>query len=146
MTGAPATASLAIMTHRPLLAAALLAAAAIALGGCTSTDDAPAPAATVSASADAFPATRTPEAPEPVVPTDGGPRSQAQGEIASVVGGLTYYTPAPGDTMTGVAARFGLCVADLQAANAGNSEILAGEEMVVARTTATPLDDRACLG
>ncbi|MWJ23699.1 hypothetical protein DOT97_00565 [Clavibacter michiganensis subsp. michiganensis] len=87
----------------------------------------------------------SPAAPDPVVPTDGGPRSQAQGEVSSVVGALTYYTPASGDTLTGVAARFGLCVADLEAAN-GNSDITAGEEIVVARTTAKPLDDHACLG
>ncbi|RIJ43521.1 LysM domain-containing protein [Clavibacter michiganensis subsp. insidiosus] len=61
------------------------------------------------------------------------------------MGTLAYYTPASGDTLTGVAASFGLCIADLEAAN-GNSAITAGEEIVVARTTATPLDDLACLG
>ncbi|MBF4618430.1 hypothetical protein ITJ44_10140 [Clavibacter sp. VKM Ac-2873] len=30
----------------------------------------------------------SPASPEPVAPTDGDPRSQAQGEIASVVGAL----------------------------------------------------------
>jgi hypothetical protein len=132
------------MTHRPLLAAALLAAA-VALAGCTSVVDSPAPVPSASEGADASPATATPADAEPIVPTDGGPRSQANGTIASTVGGLTYYVPASGDTMTGIAARFGVCVPDLAAAN-GGTETLAGVEMLVARTTATPLDDRACLG
>jgi len=143
MTRARAAASLAIMTRRPLLAAALLATTAL-LAGCTSVVDGrpdPTPAVVEGESTPMA----SPAAPEPVVPTDGGPRSQAQGEVASVVGTLTYYTPASGDTLTGVAARFGLCIADLQTAN-GNSDITAGEEIVVARTTATPLDAHACLG
>ncbi|MBF4621111.1 LysM domain-containing protein [Clavibacter sp. VKM Ac-2542] len=130
------------MTRRPLLAAALLATAAL-LAGCTSVvDGGPDPTPAV-VEGERTPA--TPAAPDPVVPTDDGPRSQAQGEVSSVVGALTYYTPASGDTLTGVAARFGLCIADLEAAN-GNLDITAGEEIVVARTTATPLDDHACLG
>ena len=145
MTGARAAASLASMTRRPLLAAAaaVLAAAAL-LPGCTSVVDGgpdPTPAAV---EGERTPATST-TAPDPVVPTDGGPRSQAQGEVSSAVGTLTYFVPASGDTLTGVAARFGLCIADLEAAN-GNSDITAGAEIVVARTTATPLDDHACLG
>ncbi|OUE20604.1 hypothetical protein BFL34_01422 [Clavibacter michiganensis] len=143
MRAAHAAASLASMTRRPLLAAALLATAAL-LAGCTSAvDGGPDPTPAV-IEGERTPAT-SPAAPDPVVPTDGGPRSQAQGEVSSVVGTLTYYTPASGDTLTGVAARFGLCIADLEGAN-GNSDITAGEEIVVARTTATPLDDRACLG
>ncbi|MBW8025977.1 LysM peptidoglycan-binding domain-containing protein [Clavibacter michiganensis] len=131
------------MTRRPLLAAALLTTAAL-LAGCASVvDDGPDPTPAV-VEGERTPAT-SPAAPGLVVPTDGGPRSQAQGEVSSVVGTLTYYTPASSDTLTGVAARFGLCIADLEAAN-GNSDITAGEEIVVARTTATPLDDRACLG
>jgi len=143
VTRARAAASLASMTRRPLLAAALLATTAL-LAGCTSVvDGGPDPTPAV-VEGERTP-TASPAALAPVVPTDGGPRSQAQGEVSSVAGTLTYYTPASGDTLTGVAARFGLCIADLQAAN-GNSDITAGEEIVVARTTATPLDDHACLG
>ncbi len=60
-------------------------------------------------------------------------------------GRMTSYVPAAGDTMTGIASRFGVCIADLAAANSGH-EVLEGVEILVARTTAMPLDDRACLG
>ncbi|WP_147359935.1 LysM peptidoglycan-binding domain-containing protein [Clavibacter lycopersici] len=59
---------------------------------------------------------------------------------------MVHHTPASGDTLTGVAARSGLCVPDLVAADGGNPEILAGVGIVLARTAATPLADRARLG
>jgi hypothetical protein len=129
--------------HRAFVAAVASLMAAGALAGCTApVDDAPVATASVTEPAEVSP---TSAAAPLVVPEDGGPRSQAQGTVSGEVGRMTCYVPAAGDTTTGIAGRFGVCIADLGAANSGY-EVLEGVEILVARTTATPLDDRACLG
>ncbi|MBP2457112.1 hypothetical protein ABID70_002638 [Clavibacter michiganensis] len=47
--------------------------------------------------------------------------------------------------MTGVAARFRLCISDLTAADSGE-QLLAGVQIVVSRTTGTARTDRTLLG
>lgn len=46
---------------------------------------------------------------------DGGPKTYAQGAASRIEGGQYRYTVAPGDTALGIAARFHVCIADVNA-------------------------------
>lgn len=106
------------MPHRPRRAAGLAALClALALCGCSRGGDDPEPTATPD---DRFViVTPTPGTPAPRTPTP--------------VTGTRTYVVQPGDSLSGIAAQFGVSQEDLQAANGieDPNSIYVGQELII---------------
>lgn len=112
----------------------LLVALAVGLTGCV----APAPPTRSHAAPSTAP---PPASATPLINTspaaDRGPTTNAEGTAKSVSPGHFEYTVAAGDTPSGIASRFGVCLGDLFAANTGlqggEADMQVGQTITVKR-------------
>lgn len=76
---------------------------------------------------------------------DHGPQQAASG-TATQNGAAFTYTVASGDAVTGIAARFGLCVNDIYLANDGirGYELSTGQKLTIERTNGPGHDGKTC--
>lgn len=75
---------------------------------------------------------------------DLGPREGADGEATPGKDGVFEYVVASGDTETGIASRFRICVGDVQSST-GDLSIFAGDRISLEKTTGVPLGSSKCV-
>jgi hypothetical protein len=117
----------------------LLLAAAVSLSACSS-PPVPAPSAPTQTTTSAPLATPTavPTSGATAAAADSGPRENARGAASRLGAGRYRYTVADGDSPTGIASRFNLCVVDIENANSNadplGTGINVGETLSIERT------------
>ncbi|PCN48332.1 hypothetical protein Csp2054_07920 [Curtobacterium sp. 'Ferrero'] len=126
------------------VAAATALLGATVLGGCANSTPPDGGTATVSST----PTTSPSPTPAPTFTSaaaDLGPQPAATGTATPVAGGYGY-TVAAGDAVTGIAARFGLCVNDVYLANAGifGLELSVGQSLTIRRTEGPGHTEETC--
>jgi LysM repeat protein len=87
--------------------------------------------------------------PEPLQPAhDSGPQGHAEGAAEAKATGEYQYVIASGDTILGIAVRFGLCVADIYAGNdavQAADELRVGNTLIIEREDVSGHDKKSCL-
>jgi hypothetical protein len=87
--------------------------------------------------------------PKPLGPAhDSGPQGHAEGTAEAKATGEYQYVIASGDTVLGIAGRFGLCVADIYAGNdavQASDELRVGSTLIIEREDVSGHDKRSCL-
>jgi len=125
---------------------ALLLAVVVGLTGCV----APAPPARPhSASPTAPPSASATPTIDTSPAVDHGPAANAEGAAKSVSPGRFEYTVAMGDTPSGIASRFGVCLGDLFAANtglqAGEADMQVGQVVSIHRVPSDNDEPANCM-
>jgi LysM repeat protein len=127
-----------------------LTVSGFALSGCAPQVPGPQPSAptVVVPSHSPVNSTTTPT-PEPLGPAhDSGPQGHAEGTAEAKATGEYQYVIASGDTVLGIAGRFGLCVADIYAGNdaiQASDELRVGNTLIVEREDVSGHDKKSCL-
>lgn len=139
------------MVYQKMVGMSLSALVLAFLCGCTShADTLVAPSAT---SGEHSPSS-SPSAPagvrSSIFAIDRGGDEYADGASARNESGVYTYTIAKGDTINGIAVRYGICLADLYFANQGleghQSEIQPGQKLSILAEPVERAKDGACLG
>ena len=127
-----------------------LMVSAFALSGCTTqVPNPPSSAPTVVIPSHAPVNYTTTPTSEPLQPAhDSGPQGHAEGTAEAKASGEYQYVIASGDTVLGIAVRFGLCVADIYAGNdavQASDELRVGNTLIIEREEASGHDKKSCL-